>query len=111
MGAGDEVPKALQNLGYDVVELSDETLENADLSPFDAIITGVRAYNTRDILKLVKDRLLQYVDRGGTLVVQYNVASGSAGRPDRPLSLHHRQGPGERRKRAGRLSWLPATRS
>ena len=77
MGAGDEVPKALRNLGYDVVELSDETLENADLSSFDTIIIGVRAYNTRDILKLVKERLLQYVDRGGTLVVQYNVASGS----------------------------------
>ena len=77
MGAGDEVPQALQNLGYDVVELSDEMLENGDLSPFDAIITGVRAYNTRNILKLVTEKLLQYVDRGGTLVVQYNVASGS----------------------------------
>lgn len=77
MGAGDEVPKALRNLGYDVVELSDEMLESADLSPFDAIIAGVRAYNTRDVLKLVKERLLQYVDRGGTLVVQYNVASAA----------------------------------
>ena len=77
MGAGDEVPNALRNLGYDVVELSDGMLETADLSPFDAIIAGVRAYNTRDVLKLVKERLLQYVDRGGTLVVQYNVASGS----------------------------------
>lgn len=77
MGAGDEVPEALQNLGYDVVELGDEMLENADLSGFDAIITGVRAYNTRDVLKLVKERLLQYVERGGTLVVQYNVASAS----------------------------------
>jgi LmbE family N-acetylglucosaminyl deacetylase len=81
MGAGDEVPNALQNLGYDVVLLSDEMLENADLFPFDTIITGVRAYNTRDVLKLMKERLLQYVDRGGTLVVQYNVASNSlAGR-------------------------------
>lgn len=77
MGAGDEVPRALQHLGYDVVELSDEMLENEDLSPFDTIITGVRAYNTRNILKLVTEKLLQYVDRGGTLVVQYNVASGS----------------------------------
>ncbi|MGZ5487978.1 MAG: PIG-L family deacetylase, partial [Candidatus Aminicenantales bacterium] len=77
MGAGDEVPQALQNLGYDVVELSDEMLENGDLSPFDTIITGVRAYNTRNILKLMTEKLLQYVDRGGTLVVQYNVASGS----------------------------------
>jgi len=77
MGAGDEVPKALQNLGYDVVPLNDEMLENADLSPFDSIITGVRAYNTRDVLKLMNEKLLQYVDHGGTLVVQYNVASGS----------------------------------
>jgi LmbE family N-acetylglucosaminyl deacetylase len=77
MGAGDEIPNALRNLGYDVVQLSDEMLENADLALFDAIITGVRAYNTRDVLKLAKERLFQYVDGGGTLVVQYNVASGS----------------------------------
>ena len=77
MGAGDEIPDALRNLGYDVVELSDDMLENADLSPFDAIIAGVRAYNTRDILKHVNERLLRYIERGGTLVVQYNVASGS----------------------------------
>ncbi len=76
MGAGDEVPDALRNLGYDVVQLSDEMLENTDLSQFDAIITGVRAYNTRDRLRLIKDKLLRYVERGGNLVVQYNVASG-----------------------------------
>jgi len=75
MGAGDEVPNALQNLGYDVVLLDDGRLENADLSVFDTIITGVRAYNTRESLKLVKDRLLEFVAGGGTLVVQYNVAS------------------------------------
>lgn len=75
MGAGDEIPSALQSLGYDVVLLDDERLENADLTRFDTIITGVRAYNTRDSLKLAKDRLLQYVSGGGTLVVQYNVAS------------------------------------
>jgi LmbE family N-acetylglucosaminyl deacetylase len=77
MGAGDEVPRALQSLGYDVVEMSDEMLENEDLTRFDTIITGVRAYNTRNTLKLVTEKLLQFVDRGGTLVVQYNVASGS----------------------------------
>ena len=74
MGAGDEVSRALENLGYEVVALSDEMLENADLSPFDAIITGVRAYNTRDVLKPSKDKLLHYVEDGGTLVVQYNVS-------------------------------------
>ena len=75
MGAGDDVSRALQNLGYEVVELSDGMLENADLTPFDAVITGVRAYNTRDVLKKSNDKLLRYVENGGTLVVQYNVAS------------------------------------
>ncbi|MFZ2054627.1 MAG: PIG-L family deacetylase [Candidatus Aminicenantales bacterium] len=75
MGAGDEIPGALQNLGYEVTQLSDEMLENMDLSVFDAIITGVRAYNTREGLNLTNGRLLQYVAQGGTLIVQYNVAS------------------------------------
>ncbi len=75
MGAGDEVPGALRDLGYEVTELSDEMLENSDLSRFDAIITGIRAYNTRPGLGRLRGRLLDYVERGGTLVVQYNVAS------------------------------------
>jgi len=75
MGAGDEVPDALRNLGYDVILLSDGMLETADLSPFDAIVTGVRAFNTRDRLRLIKDKLLRYVEGGGNLVVQYNVPS------------------------------------
>ena len=75
MGAGDEVPRALENLGHEVVELSDGMIEDADLSRFDAVITGVRAYNTGAVLRKSKDRLLRYVENGGTLVVQYNVAS------------------------------------
>ena len=76
MGAGDEVADALRHLGYEVTLLDDEALEAGDLSSFDAIVAGVRAYNTRDRLRNAKGRLLEYVDRGGTLVVQYNVASG-----------------------------------
>jgi len=75
MGAGDEIPDALQNLGHEVIQLNDEMLENIDLSQFDAIITGVRAYNTREALRFTNGRLLQYVAQGGTLIVQYNVAS------------------------------------
>jgi LmbE family N-acetylglucosaminyl deacetylase len=78
MGAGDEIPEALRQVGYDVVLLSDEDLEAADLSKFDAVITGVRAYNTRAALRRQQRRLLEYVEAGGTLVVQYNT-------PDRTL--------------------------
>ncbi len=77
MGAGDEVADSLRRFGYEVTMLSDEMLETSDLSPFDAIVAGVRAYNTRDRLRAMKGRLLEYVERGGTFVVQYNVASGA----------------------------------
>jgi LmbE family N-acetylglucosaminyl deacetylase len=76
MGAGDEIPADLRNLGYDVVEFDDLLLESADLSQYDAIITGVRAYNTRDRLPYARSRLMEYVRGGGTLIVQYNVTSG-----------------------------------
>jgi LmbE family N-acetylglucosaminyl deacetylase len=87
MGAGDEVSRALENLGYEVIEVSDEMLENADLSPLDAIITGVRAYDTRETLKKSTDKLLRYVEDGGTLVVQYNVAWNQAGNQIGPYPL------------------------
>jgi len=78
MGSGDEVPEALRQVGYEVTLLSDEDLEAADLLRFDAVVTGVRAYNTRAALRRQQPRLLEYVERGGTLVVQYNT-------PDRTL--------------------------
>ncbi len=77
MGAGDDVADALRHLGLEVTMLDDVTLETADLLSFDAIVAGVRAYNTRDRLKSANRRLLDYVEQGGTLVVQYNVASGA----------------------------------
>ena len=76
MGAGDEVADSLQNLGYELIQLDDEMLENMDFSQFDAIITGVRAYNTRERLKHTQEKLLRYVENGGTLIVQYNVSRG-----------------------------------
>jgi len=53
--------------------LSDEDLSNNNLNRFDVIITGVRAYNTRDVLKQAQKRLMDFVYAGGTLIVQYNV--------------------------------------
>jgi LmbE family N-acetylglucosaminyl deacetylase len=77
MGAGDDIADGLRHLGIEVTMLDDAMLETSDLAAFDAIVAGVRAYNTRDRLKNAKRRLLDYVERGGTLVVQYNVASGA----------------------------------
>jgi len=76
MGSGDEIPDCLRDVGYDVTLLNDESLDGADLSNYDAIITGIRAYNTRERLKYDQPRLLEYVKNGGTLIVQYNVPSG-----------------------------------
>ena len=76
MGSGDEVADGLRHLGYDVTPLSDDDLESGDLSRFDAIVAGIRAYNTRERLAIVQPRLLQYVEEGGTLIVQYNVSRG-----------------------------------
>lgn len=72
MGAGDKVPQALEQLGYQVKLLSDEDLSTADLSVYGAIVVGIRAYNTRKRLKYAEPRLLDYVKQGGTMIVQYN---------------------------------------
>ncbi|MBZ5496359.1 MAG: PIG-L family deacetylase [Acidobacteriia bacterium] len=74
MGAGDEVPRALRQLGCDVTLLETEDLSGGDLGRFDAIVTGVRAYNVRADLRANQRRLLDFVRQGGALVVQYNVA-------------------------------------
>jgi len=75
MGAGDDVPDALRQMGYDVTLLTDADLVRGDFSHYDAIVTGVRAYNTRPAIKEAQPKLMQYVENGGTLVVQYNSTS------------------------------------
>jgi LmbE family N-acetylglucosaminyl deacetylase len=71
MGAGDEMPEALRQLGLDVTLLSQSDLEQGDLSRYDAIVAGVRAYNVRANIRANQPRLLNYVKNGGTYVVQY----------------------------------------
>jgi hypothetical protein len=71
------VPEALRQLGCEVTMLSDPMIEQSDLAIFDAVVVGVRAYNTRPALAGAQDRLLRYVEKGGTLIVQYNVASAA----------------------------------
>jgi LmbE family N-acetylglucosaminyl deacetylase len=76
MGAGDDLPGVLRPLGYDVDLLSDEALAAADLTGYDAIIIGIRAFNTRPRMAQLHQRILDYVARGGTEVVQYSVDQG-----------------------------------
>jgi hypothetical protein len=71
MGAGDEVPDALRQMGLDVTLLTEADLIKGDLSKFDAIVAGVRAYNVRADLRANQSRLLDYVKNGGTYIVQY----------------------------------------
>ncbi|MEM6877268.1 MAG: PIG-L family deacetylase [Bacteroidota bacterium] len=72
MGAGDEIPAALRQIGYDVTLIEEEELSSGDLSGYDAIIVGIRAYNTLERMANYNPRLLAYVEEGGTLIVQYN---------------------------------------
>lgn len=71
-GAGDEVAACLKQVGYKVTILDDEQLTNSDLTRFDAIVTGVRLYNTNSRMQVHYNKLMDYVKNGGNLVVQYN---------------------------------------
>src|SRR4029453_11103202 len=74
-GSGDTVADDLAHLGIRVELLDDEALRSSDLSRFPGIVVGIRAYNTRDALRSQHDRLMRYVEDGGTVVVQYNTQS------------------------------------
>lgn len=74
-GAGDEVAECLKGIGYTVTELSNDMLLNTDLSKYDAIVCGIRAFNTNEQLFTCHDKLMDYVKNGGRLVVQYNTNS------------------------------------
>src|SRR5262249_10576761 len=72
MGVGDQVPPAIQQLGVKLEMIGPEDLAWGNLSRFDTIVTGVRAYERRADLRANNSRLLEYVQHGGTLAVQYN---------------------------------------
>ena len=71
-GAGDKVPAALEQMGYEVVLLKEKDLTPSYLKTFDAVIAGVRAYDVHPWLKARHDGLMEYVRDGGNLIVQYN---------------------------------------
>ncbi len=74
MGAGDDIPASLEQIGYRVTLLEDGDMTLNKLQKFDALIMGVRAYNTRPRLKFHQKTLMEYVEKGGTLIVQYNTS-------------------------------------
>jgi LmbE family N-acetylglucosaminyl deacetylase len=76
MGAGDEVPPAIEQLGARVEIITDSDLAYGDLGRFPTIVVGIRAYNVNAALQANNQRLLKYVEQGGTLVVQYNTPIG-----------------------------------
>ncbi len=75
-GAGDAIPEALTNIGYRVSMLGPTDLTTGDLSRYDAIVVGIRAYNVEENIANYQPRLLDYVEGGGTVVVQYNTTRG-----------------------------------
>ena len=74
MGAGDDIPAVLRELGLDVTLLSPDDVARGDLGRFGTIVLGIRAYDTRDDVRKNNPRLLDYVRDGGTLLVQYNTS-------------------------------------
>lgn len=71
-GAGDKIPQALQQLDYEVHFLTANDITEKSLSTYETIITGVRTYNTLSDIKNIQAALMQYIEAGGTLIVQYN---------------------------------------
>jgi LmbE family N-acetylglucosaminyl deacetylase len=74
-GAGDEVPAALRNMGYEVWEMKNEEITVNNLKKVDAIVLGIRALNTNERIRFIMPDLLNYVKEGGTLIVQYNTSN------------------------------------
>ena len=75
-GAGDLIPESLRQIGYQVEEIMLSEINEVKLQKYDAIILGIRAYNVIDDLKFKQKYLLDFVENGGNLIVQYNTDRG-----------------------------------
>ncbi len=75
-GAGDVVPESLRQIGYNVTIIEPDEISPENLSNFDAIVMGIRAYNIVEDLKFKQKFLLDYVNEGGNLIIQYNTSRG-----------------------------------
>lgn len=75
-GAGSSVPANLRDLGFDIEEFSPETISEELLKNFDVVIMGIRAYNIHEVLAYKQEILFEFVENGGTMIVQYNTNRG-----------------------------------
>lgn len=87
MGTGDDVPGSLEDLGIHVSSLSPQDLATGNLSSYDVIVIGIRAYAVRPELRALNDRLLAYVKAGGVVLVQYQTPEYDHNFGPYPLSL------------------------
>jgi hypothetical protein len=71
-GAGDAIPESLKQIGYSVTTVDPSNISEKSLQNFDAIVVGIRAYNTVPELAFAQPILNKYVENGGTMIVQYN---------------------------------------
>ncbi len=85
-GSGDEIPAALRNLGYTVNEFKEDEITSANLTKCNAVVIGIRAFNTNERLIHQIPLILDYVKNGGTLVCQYNNSEADASKYS-PYSL------------------------
>jgi LmbE family N-acetylglucosaminyl deacetylase len=74
-GAGDDIPQSLQQIGYNVKTLDGSEITAENLKRFDAVVLGIRAYNTQDRIAAWQAELLAYVKAGGVVVAQYNTTA------------------------------------
>lgn len=87
MGAGDEVPKSLMQMGYEVEILKPEEISSDRLQNFDVVMTGIRAYNVVNALAFKQKILLEFVKNGKTMIVQYNTADDFVTKDIAPFPL------------------------
>ncbi len=76
MGAGDDIPTVLKQVGMNVTMIAPEKVASENLSPYGTIVLGIRAYDTQKDVVANNQKLLDFVSAGGTLVVQYNTGTG-----------------------------------
>ncbi len=86
-GAGDDIPQNLRQIGYHVTEIDVADVTSENLKKYDALVMGIRAYNTKKELLLKKDALMDYMNKGGTVIVQYNTSRGIDGSAIAPYPM------------------------